>query len=178
MDKFIGPGATKAEILLQFVPAVLFGLAVVFYAYENKLGWQWYQYLAGGLLGLDIMGGIITNATSAAKRWYHREGQGFTQHFTFILIHIFQIGIAGWLFYDWNLKFIAYAYGFLVAASLIILSIPQYLQRPAAMLTTAIGILLAIYAIPMAPGMEWFVPLLYMKLLISHLLKEEPYRAK
>jgi hypothetical protein len=131
--------------------------------------------LVAVLIAFDIAGGIVTNATSAAKRWYHRPGQGFWQHLGFTAIHVYPFIIA-WLFLgmDWSYGLIVY--GYLLFATLVILLVPQYLQRPVAMAAYAGGLLVALYVLPLIPGLEWFVPFFYLKLLVSHLIKEEPYR--
>ena len=76
MDKFIGPGATRPEIIIGMGASILAPLAVVIYAYLVQLGWDAVQYVIAGLLASDIVGGIAVDTTSSAKRWYHREGQG------------------------------------------------------------------------------------------------------
>ncbi|MFV9503375.1 MAG: hypothetical protein AB4911_02300 [Oscillochloridaceae bacterium umkhey_bin13] len=70
-DRFIGPGATRAEILLQFVPTLLIALTLIAVAIIKAWGWTPVQLIVAGLLMLDMVGGVITNATSAGKRWYH-----------------------------------------------------------------------------------------------------------
>jgi hypothetical protein len=56
------------------------------------------------------------------------------------------------------------------------LSVPQYLQRPTALVCFACGLLIAMYLLPQPTGLEWFLPMFYLKVLVSHLPKEEPYR--
>lgn len=121
-------------------------------------------------------GGVITNATNSAKRWYHREGQGFKQHFSFIAIHALQLFIVAWFFYPgfW-LHFFGILYLYLLVSALVILLVPLYLQRPVAILFYGIVILINNYAMIPIEGMEWFVPVFFLKLLISHLLKEAPF---
>ncbi|MFW6252758.1 MAG: hypothetical protein ACOC4F_02395, partial [bacterium] len=64
----------------------------------------------------------------------------------------------------------------LLAATVVILKTPLYLKRPVAMaLYGALVVVLAELVSPPA-GMEWFIPLFYLKLLVGHLLPEEPYR--
>jgi len=176
IDKLIGPGATKAEKKLQLYIPFGAGILLVVYAYIAQHGWSWSQYLIAGLLTVDIVGGIITNATSSAKRWFHREGQGFTQHIRFILTHFAQLSLFSWAFLEFDLMWIVMAGGFMVLACMLILQTPQYLQRPVALMLYSLSLLLAIYLFAAPQGLEWFLPLFYLKLLISHVLREEPYR--
>ncbi|NEP44590.1 MAG: hypothetical protein F6K35_37415, partial [Okeania sp. SIO2H7] len=83
-DRFIGPGATRGELLLQLIPPVLMALALPLVAKLGDWGWNFWQMLIAAILAFDLLGGVITNATSSAKRWYHRTGQGFGQHLGFV----------------------------------------------------------------------------------------------
>jgi hypothetical protein len=53
---------------------------------------------------------------------------------------------------------------------------PLYTQRPSALIALLGGILLAIYVLPTPQYFEWFWCGYYVKLLVSHILREEPYR--
>jgi len=176
LDRFVGPGATRAEILLQFVPTLIITLALIAAAIINEWGWTPVQVIVAGVLMLDMIGGVITNATSAGKRWYHRAGQGFRQHMLFVLIHIAQPTLVVLFFDPGNWAFVAGSYGYLVLASLLILLTPLYLQRPLAGLLLVMGFFLSFYVLPIPQYFEWFLPVFYTKLLSSHLLREEPYR--
>jgi len=176
LDKFIGPGATPAELWLQIAAAVLAGLAAPAYAVLKGLDWSIWQLTVAGLFAADLTGGIVTNATSAAKRWYHRAGQGALQHFVFAAAHIGHVFVVAWLFRALDWVFFGVASSYLLIASLIILGAPQYLRRPIAFLLYAVSLLVSLYALSPTPGLEWFLPFFYLKLLLSHLLREEPYR--
>lgn len=174
-DKFVGPGATRAEQLLSLVPASLAALAISYYAYRNQLGWNVTQVIVAALLAFDIVGGVTTNATASAKRWYHREGQGFVQHFGFVAVHAFQIFLVAWLFRGFDMTFFGVAYLYLLFSALVTLTVPLYIQRSVALLFVCGAIVLSAYVLLPTAGFEWFIPFLFIKLLVSHLLKEEPY---
>ncbi|MEZ4770800.1 MAG: hypothetical protein R2844_20590 [Caldilineales bacterium] len=173
-DRFIGPGATRAEFWLIISSAVLGAAALALYVVAQNLGWSAVQLGVAVLLALDLVGGVVTNATTAAKRWYHRPGQGFRQHFRFVAFHLHPFLVA-WLFRDGDWVFGFVIYGFLLLATLLILRTRLYLQRPLAMALVLIGLILGLTVFPPTPGMAWFVPVFYLKLLVSHLLKEWPY---
>lgn len=174
-DKFVGPGATRAEQILSLVPSILAATALVFYAYHYQLGWNLGQYIVAAVLAFDVVGGVTTNATSSAKRWYHRDGQGFTQHFGFVAIHAIQIFLVAWLFRNFDLIYFGLVYGYLLISALITLTVPLYIQRSVALLLVCGAIVLSRYALWPTPGFEWFIPFLFIKLLVSHLTREEPY---
>lgn len=176
LDKFAGPGATKAELALQLIPALIFGLGFASLALIQDWGWSWGQLVLGALLGIDMLGGVVTNATSAAKRWYHRRGQGKWTHLAFIALHILQpLAIA--VFFDpGNWAFVLGGFGFVLFAAFVIVSVPLYLQRPLASLLVVMGMVFSQTVIPVPQHFAWFLPMYFIKLLLSHLLREEPYR--
>lgn len=178
LDRFVGPGATSTELVLQFVlPSGAAGAAIAYAAYAAGT-WTTIQYIFCAVLAFDIVGGIITNATSSGKRWYHRAGQGFLQHFGFITLHLGHLTVVSWLFLDFDFSWLMITGVYLLVSGMSIIWSPLYLQRPVALIMYAGSVLLTIYALAPVPGMEWFLPLFYLKLLVAHLPKEEPYRPK
>lgn len=175
IDKFIGPGTTNGEYWLQFAAIVVGTLAAPGVAAWKGLDWSTWQFIVAGLLSFDLFGGVVTNATSAAKRWYHRPEQGWKAHMVFVALHLHPFLVA-WLFLDGNWTFGIVGYGYLMMAALLILWMPLYLKRPFAMLLYLFGVFISLYTLPTVPGMEWFLPIFYLKLLVSHLLKEAPFQ--
>lgn len=175
-DRFVGPGATKGEQWLQSVTPTIAAAVLVVAALVADAGWSIAQYIVAAVLALDMVGGVVTNATGAAKRWYHRPGQGFGRHMGFVLIHVVQIAVVMLVFDMGNWVFVSVGFGYLVGATLVILVAPLYLRRPIALLFLVAGIALSLYLIPSPAFFEWFLPVYYTKLLVSHLLREEPYR--
>ncbi|KJZ14874.1 membrane protein [Marinomonas sp. S3726] len=176
LDKLIGPGATRAEKDVQtYIPFIAAGI-LAYFVYQAGLDWSWAQYFVAILLTVDMVGGVITNATSSAKRWYHREGEGFVQHMSFISIHFIQLAVFSYFFLELNVWWIAYVGAYMLLASAAILLTPLYLQRPIALILYSVSLILSLYVFETAVGLEWFLPVFYLKLLISHILREEPYR--
>ena len=176
VDRFIGPGATSAELVLQFVPAVAMAIAAPLYAKTISADFTGWQLGLIAFLAFDFMGGVLTNATAAAKRWYHHPDQGWQQHLSFVVLHLVHIAVVAITFrgMDW-LFFIGVSSYLLLAAGMILAS-PLYLQRPIALGLFTLALLGDRYLILPTPGLEWFLPLLFLKLLISHLLKETAYQ--
>ncbi len=176
LDRFAGPGATRGELLLQFGGAFAAIVTVVLGWYLGEVSWGALEVAVAAILAMDVVGGIITNATGAGKRWYHRPGQGARQHLGFVLLHILQPLIVFFVFDSAGWTFVAGGFGYLLLSAVIVLVTPLYLQRPVAGALIAVGITVSLYLFPAPTGMEWFLPLYYIKLLSSHLLREEPYR--
>lgn len=176
LDRSVGPGATASELMLQFLPAAIAAVAVPVFTADRGLGWTTAQTLVAALLAFDTVGGVLTNATSAAKRWYHREGRTFVQHLGFASVHALQLFLVAWLFRGMDWFFFGVYFLFLMSAATIILVMPRYLQRPVAFLLLLMGLFLARGVTSPTPGMNWFIPLFFLKLLICHLLPEAPFR--
>jgi hypothetical protein len=100
-DKFVGPGQTQAELWLILIPSLLAGLAAPLYALHTGLDWTTVQLVVAGVIALDLVGGVVTNATATAKRWYHRPGHGWRQHVGFVAVHAIHIALVAWLFSGW-----------------------------------------------------------------------------
>lgn len=176
-DSFVGPGATKAEEWLQLLlgSAIAVVCIAVFYTSSTK-AITWYHTLIVVALALDIGGGIVTNATNSAKRWYHRPGYPMRKHIAFVALHGLHLVLAG-IFFSMNpVAFALSTLGFLALASAAILSVPLYLQRPMAFGVAAIGLALSQLPILQLDGLAWMLPLLTLKLLLGHLIKEAPFR--
>lgn len=176
LDKLIGPGATRAERLLQILVPSVAAIAAPLYAATMGQSWSWVQYLLCMVLAFDLVGGVVTNATSSAKRWYHRNGQGFAQHVGFTAAHLLHLLLVAWLYLDNDWTWAAIAGGYLLAAADLILMVPVYLQRPTALILYLGGLVVGLWLLPTPPGLDWFLPVFYLKLLVSHLPREEPYR--
>ena len=176
-DRFMGPGATRAEFMLEFGYALLGGVAMLVYALTSSPQWSIIQIGVAVLLAFDIAGGVVTNATSSAKRWYHRAGQSARQQLQFVALHVIHLVIVAWLFRsgDWLFAIVFSIY--LLLSAIVITRTPLYLQRPLALGLTCVAIVMGLVVFAPTPGLEWFIPLLFLKLLVSHVLREEPYLA-
>jgi len=123
-----------------------------------------------------MMGGIATNATNSGKFWYHRRSQTNAKHLSFIAIHIIQIALVYGFFAPslWPQGLLLYL--LLLIFTMVILLTPLYLQRPVALLCYMVALIVNIYGITQIRGLEWFVPAVFLKLLVSHLPFEICFR--
>lgn len=176
IDKFMGPGVTHAEWVLMLGFTILAVAALLAYIAWQQLPWSALQIIVITVLALDLSGGVVTNATSTAKRWYHRAGQTARNHLMFIAIHAIHPILIVLFFRPGDWQYVIVVYGYLMLAAGLIVVLPLYLQRPAAMAAWVGGFMLNQYVLLPTPGLEWFLPVFYLKLLVCHLLREEPYR--
>jgi hypothetical protein len=76
---------------------------------------------------------------------------------------------------DW--LYLAIVFGLIAAAALIVIATPLYLKRPVSLTLLCVALLASIYIITPVPGLEWLPPFLFLKLVVAHIVREEPYRA-
>lgn len=172
-DRLIGPGASLAENTLILVGSVLGGvLAVLFLVPHNS---STALLIVGGLLGLDLIGGAVANATNTTKQWYHRPSVGVRQHLAFISLHLTHIAVLAWFFRGGDVQFFMLFSFTLLTATGVVFAVPIYLKRPVAAGLYLSAILLGLYAVTPTTGLEWFVPALFLKLLVGHLVPERTH---
>ncbi|MGZ2259643.1 hypothetical protein [Roseobacter sp. A03A-229] len=154
--------------------ALLFGSTLVGAAlvalHLIALGVSWPLVLLGALIGADVIGGAVCNITETTKRWYHRPEQRPLDQLGFIALHVLHIVVVAWAFRGEGFDAIyAFAIGaWLLVSAIAVLCAPATLRSPLATTLFAIALGLSLYALGPTPGFEWFVPLLFVKLLIGH----------
>ena len=176
LDRITGTEATTPELLIQFVPSLIFAIAAPIYARTLAVDWTYLQLGLISLLAFDLLGGVLTNATSSAKRWFHRKGQTWQHHLGFVSIHLVHILLVALVFRDSDWSFFWVVSGYLMVSAIAILRTPLYLQRPLALGLYSLALLGNLYLFDPTTGLEWFLPLFFLKLLVSHLLYETPYQ--
>lgn len=185
-DWLIGPGANAAETAVVLFPAAAAAITIAA-AGLRSCGWSRAQAVFGGALAFDVVGGAVANATTPAKRWYHRRGTSPTARLAFVATHGVHIaavaavwrrgGVAGGAFPPAHAAGILAA--LLMAGAAVAVGVPRRLQRPVAV-TAVVAAVVATATdgggvVRLPRGMGWFVPTLALKLLAGHLVTEEPY---
>ncbi|MEP0921390.1 hypothetical protein [Leptolyngbya sp. FACHB-711] len=173
-DRLIGPGATPAENTLIVVSSIAGTFGAVLRLWW--LGFDPLHLVIGAILSFDILGGAVCNATDTTKRWYHRPEVTWVQHLAFVLLHLTHVAIVSWLFrdspqFDWH--YFGLISSYLLIATLVVVSVRSYLKRPIAAGLYLVVIAIELYGISPTPGIEWFIPTLFLKLLIGHLVPEQ-----
>ena len=169
LDKFIGPGASRAEILVALIPAGLFGIFIGLLAVYKEAPWDLVTYVVACLLAFDMVGGIGTTATHAAVRWYHRPDRTEWHHLKFVVPHTLHIGLFAWLFVGDSRGFFAIFASLLLIGSIVILHSGYKIKRSAAHLLVFVAIIVGQGSFAIDPLMQWFIPALFIKLFASYL---------
>lgn len=171
VDRLAGPGATRAELLLQFGVAFAAAAAAGIWYARTADSRPWMIAIAI-VLGFDLAGGVVTNATVSAKRWFHREGQGFAQHLGFIAVHVLHLAVIAFVALPASWHYFGVASGMLIGGALVILLSPPALTRPMALAVFAVVLVVHRGVLPVPTGLEWFTPIFFLKLFVSHLVPE------
>ena len=182
-DLAVGTQATTIEKVLGWTAGFV-GIAIVgFFYWQDKFDWTGWQYIVTAIIVYDVVGGAVANSLNSCKRFYHSSLQTFEpnyvklakNHFFFSIIHVHTL-IVGMMFdvsfYGW------FWYLTLQASVLTVNKTPLYLQRPVSMLIIVMTLLLNEYFVGSPIGFEWLVPILFIKIVYGHTVKEEPYRPK
>lgn len=183
-DILMGTGATRSEKILGWIGSIA-GASLYLYFYLNhSFSWSNWQYLAASLIAFDVIGGAVANSLNSCKRFYQSPLKSNEPSYLrlvknklfFSAIHVHPL-IVGLFFGSIDWLYGLFWYIALLASVLITIKTPLYLSRPIAIFLVAIAILGNYYAIEPITGFEWFIPLLFIKIVLGHTVREEPYRS-
>ena len=180
-DLAVGTQATTIEKVLGWTAGFVGIVIIGFFYWQGKFNWTGWQYIVTAIIAYDVVGGAVANSLNSCKRFYHSSFQTFEpnyvklakNHFFFSIIHVHTL-IVGMMFdasfYGW------FWYLTLQASVLTVNKTPIYLQRPVSMLIIVTSLLINSYVVSSPIGFEWLVPILFIKIVYGHTVKEEPYR--
>src|SRR5689334_2364267 len=78
LARFLGPGKTRGETLVELGGGVLCAalLVVLIRRTGGSYTWSFWRIVVAAVMIFDLVGGVLTNSTNSAKRWYHRVEPG------------------------------------------------------------------------------------------------------
>jgi len=179
----VGTGATMAEKGLAYASALVSPLLYLGLYVQGTLVWTWWQYAVAVLIGADLAAGVVANALNSCKRFYHTPFRDDEPSYVrplkkplrFTALHIYPLLIAV-LYADASWIYGLVWYALLLVSALVVLAIPLYLRRPVATVVVLLAVMINAYLILPPAGFEWFAPVLLLKIVLGHLVQEEPYR--
>ena len=184
-DLAVGTQATTIEKILGWTAGFIGVVLILFYYLQNDLNWTIWQYIIAVIIAYDVVGGAVANSLNSCKRFYHSSIQTFEPSYVklaknpwlFSIIHIHPL-IVSLIFPSASLFYGLFWYLTLQISVLTVIKIPLYLQRPVSMFTIVTALLINEYLVNSPIGFEWLVPVLFIKIVYGHIVKEEPYRPK
>lgn len=181
-DPLVGSGATRAERWLGYGGAALVTALLIWTSALGALPisapWQWAVLV---FFAYDIGGGAAANMLNSCKRFYHTPAKPYEGAMIravksvpiFTALHIHPI-LSAWLLGGSVLNG-AIWYVLLQLAVWLTLAAPLYLRRALATLLTVLAFIGATGLLPLGTGLEWFIPCLFVKMVMGHAVREEPY---
>lgn len=178
----VGVGATLAEKLFMYAGSLLLVSWFVADLSSEHIAWPVWQWVVAVAVCADIGGGVVANSLNSCKRFYHSPigaGDGVVTRILkrpmlFTAFHVHTI-IVSWI---WDPKILMVGIGWyaaLLAATFVTLKVPVYLQRPTGILFATVAIV-ATTRLPAVAQFEWLPGLIFIKLVVGHAVREEPYR--
>ncbi|MEU5160883.1 hypothetical protein AB0G74_14930 [Streptomyces sp. NPDC020875] len=181
LERFMGPGKSPAESVVEGVGGALCALllAAGVWSSDALRDWSAVQIVIVALAGLDLVGGILTNATNAAKRWYHREDPRARRgRLVFVSAHLGHLAAMGLLVLDGDWAWLLGNAGLLLAGAVVVEFAPLELRRPVAMAVWTSAVVVNLFWLTVPDALLWFAPLFFLKLLVCHLVPEAPLRRR
>ncbi|WP_158887399.1 hypothetical protein [Amycolatopsis anabasis] len=175
LQRFFGPGAKRGEYLVQAVGGVLCLALLVWWTARGFRDWSAGQIVVALLIAFDVVGGVLTNATNAAKRWYHRQAPGMTrERLLFVGVHVLHLAAVAFVLRTGAWPWFLLNAVVLAGSALLVEFVPLEVKRPVAMATLLAAVALNEILAPLPGALGWFVPFFYLKLLVCHLVPEAP----
>jgi hypothetical protein len=167
----VAPGAGAAESALCYLTGAAGAGVAVLGAHRAGVGVLAIAVLA--VVAFDLVGGVVVNATAAAGRRFHGPGRRPAHRLGFVAAHVqpflLALVVPG---FGWTAA--ALSYGLALGGAVAVLTATPPLRRPLAYAITALGSVAALVAAPLPAFLAWVTPVLLVKLLLGHLLPEEP----
>lgn len=121
------------------------------------------------VIGFDLFGGVVVNATNAGSSRFHHSNNTRWQPLVFVLAHVHPFVLA-FVFpgFSWCLAVLSY-FG-IVLATVLILASPSAFRAAVAFGVTALLISATLTFTDVEDAIIWVMPVLAIKLLLAHLL--------
>ncbi|WP_420079307.1 hypothetical protein ACN6AT_09815 [Streptomyces sp. JL4002] len=177
LERFMGPGKTRSESAVETVGLIGCALLLAAGLWDSGAAREWTagQLVVVALAGLDLIGGVLTNATNAAKRWYHRADRGARRaRLVFVSAHLLHLAAVGLYVLSGDLAWTAGNAVLLLGGAAAVEFAPVHLRRPVSMAVLMAAVLVNLFWLPVPAALAWFAPLFFLKLLVCHLVPEAP----
>lgn len=164
----IAPGATAGERLLGYGSGVSGAVFAGVLAAHAALPLWAVVVLAA--VAFDVFGGVVVNATLLGSRRFHRPDTPRWSALRFVAFHVHPFALAFLLPEQMPWGAATVAYGGIVLATVSVVLTPRSFRQPVAFVSAAILIAVTTSVLQAAAVVGWVLPLLVVKLLLSHLL--------
>ncbi|MFZ3475071.1 hypothetical protein ACODT3_00620 [Streptomyces sp. 4.24] len=177
LERFMGPGKSRSESVVETLGLLCCALLLAVGLWTSGVARDWSaaQLVVVALVGLDLIGGVLTNATNAAKRWYHRADAGARRaRLLFVSAHVIHLAAMGLVVLSGDVAWTLTNAALLLGGAVVVEFAPVHLRRPVAMALLMAAVLVNLFWLPVPAALAWFAPLFFLKLLVCHLVPEAP----
>jgi len=177
LERFMGPGKTRAESAVEAAGAAVCAgvLTAGIWSSGAHRDWSALHLAIVALASLDLIGGVLTNATNAAKRWYHRPAPAARRtRLLFVSAHLLHLAAMGLIVLSGDWTWTLANSALLLTGALAVELTPVELKRPLSMAVFMTAALTNLFWLEVPTALAWFAPLFFLKLLVCHLVPEAP----
>lgn len=179
VDRFFGPGHSRLDLTAQGIAGVLCAGLFAWYLVTSpaRPHWSVWQLVLLGVMVLDLIGGILTMSTTAAKIWYHRAGPTARRtRLVFVSSHVVHLALVALVLLEQDWIWLVVSGLSLLTATLVIEFTPRAVKRVAATGSFVAVLVLGLIMAPLPAALAWFPALFYLKLLVCFLVPESEPR--
>ncbi|MCK2252117.1 hypothetical protein [Crossiella sp. S99.1] len=179
LSRAMGPGRTRAELLAELlgggIAVGLLAILLVPWLWPTGPGPAagWVRIVVLVVLAVDLVGGVLTNSTTAAKRWYHRDPRSGAR-VRFVALHLVHLVLFGLLVLDRDWVWALGNAVLLVLGTVLIEASPVPARRVVAMAAFLVAVLVNLVWLPVPVALVWVPVFFQLKLLVCHLVPEVP----
>jgi hypothetical protein len=177
LERFMGPGKTRAESAVEMLGGTIGFAALAAAAATDDAVKSWSSIELGlaVILALDLVGGVLTNATNSAKRWYHRPGPGRRRaRFLFVATHVLHLAVVAFVLLPDGARWWWTHLALLAISTALVELVPVEIKRPTAMAALVFAVAAGQAVAPIAGVLSLVPALFYLKLLVGHMVPEAP----
>lgn len=176
-DYLWGKDPDKGSKALVYLAGIFAGCSIIFLWLFDQVDWQWGQMMVVALIIADIGSGVVANLLASTRKFYQLEvienEPGWSKFIRsplgFTSLHIYPILV--WLILTPELWWVGIVWYVMIWGSVLLL-----LKVPEKHFMAVVGALLVIvflvnaYLLPYPDSLSWFIPLLFIKLTLAHLM--------
>ena len=176
-DYLWGKDPIQGSKLLVYIAGITTGCFVILFWLFDQVNWPWWQMMVVALVATDIGSGVVANFLATTRKFYQdevlenepgwsrfiRSPMGFTS------IHIYPILV--WLILTPEMWWVGLVwYGLILGCVALLVSVPKKLFLAIVGFLLIVVFLVNAYLLPYPDTLSWFIPLLFIKLTLGHLM--------
>lgn len=173
VDRFFGPGHSRLDLTAQAIGGIVCAGLLAWYLITSPSGSHWsaWQLVLLSVIVLDLIGGILTMSTTAAKTWYHRASpKARRTRLVFVSSHLIHLALVALVLLEQDWIWLTVSGASLLVSTLVIEFTPRAVKGVAATGCFVAVLVLGLILAPLPDALAWFPAMFYLKLLVCFLV--------